>query len=176
MITFLVATFGSFVIYLLLVAGSGDGDTIFQQLFSVEEIIVGVVLSVITGGLTRLILGKAENLKMVSPVKWAMFLIYAIGPFFIAMAKANIDVAYRVITRNIRPGIVRIPSGCKTALGRTILANSITLTPGTLTVDIDDEKGDLFVHWINVKDVKTKEERVEKVCGSFPGWARRLTE
>ena len=176
MITFLAATFGSFIVYLLLVAGSGDGDTFLGQLFSVEEIAVGIVLSLITGGLTRLIVGKGRNLTMVNPVKWVMFLIYTVGPFFFAMAKANIDVAYRVITRRIRPGIVRIPSGCKTDLGRTVLANSITLTPGTLTVDIDDHKGDLFVHWINVKETRSREEKVRNVCGSFPDWARRLTE
>jgi len=66
------------------------------------------------------------------------------------MAKANLDVAFRVITLKIRPGIVRVKSGMTTDLGTLMLANSITLTPGTLTVDIDESTNDLFVHMINV--------------------------
>jgi multicomponent Na+:H+ antiporter subunit E len=89
---------------------------------------------------------------------------------------ANIEVAYRVITGKIRPGIVRIKPDLKTNLGRTILANSITLTPGTLTVDIDEKNGDIIVHWINVKETESEEGKLKAVCGSFAKWARRLAE
>mgnify|MGYP003876904265 FL=1 len=100
-------------------------------------------------------------------------MFYLIGPFFLAMARANLDVAWRVLTGRIRPGIVRFNPGLRTDLGRTVLANSITLTPGTLTVDVDDDTGDFYVHWINVKD---EEPRPEDVCGPFPTWARRIAE
>jgi multicomponent Na+:H+ antiporter subunit E len=50
----------------------------------------------------------------------------------------------------IRPGIVRIRTKLKSDVGRTTLANCITLTPGTLVVDITEE-GDLYVHWIWVR-------------------------
>lgn len=73
------------------------------------------------------------------------------------MAKANFDVAYRVITGKINPGIVKMSPGLKTDTALTFLANSITLTPGTLSVDTDDEKN-LYVHWINVD-----EEALEKM-------------
>jgi len=110
---------------------------------------------------------------MLQPHRWVLFLFYLIGPFFLAMARANLDVAYRVITGRIRPGIVRFNPGLRTDLARTVLANSITLTPGTLTVDVDDESGDFYVHWINVK---REEPRPEDVCGPFPTWARRIAE
>ena len=49
---------------------------------------------------------------------------------------------------DIEPGIVEIKTRLKTPIGRLALANAITLTPGTLVVDI---KGDsMFIHWINV--------------------------
>lgn len=67
--------------------------------------------------------------------------------------KANIDVARRVLNPNlpINPGIVKVKTSLKSDTGLTFLANSITLTPGTLCVDIDSEKGILYIHWIDVK-------------------------
>ena len=80
--------------------------------------------------------------------------------------KANIDVAYRVIHPDmpINPGIVKVKTSLKSETGLTFLANSITLTPGTLTVDIDKENGSLYVHWIDVKnkDVKGATEKIVK--------------
>jgi multicomponent Na+:H+ antiporter subunit E len=94
------------------------------------------------------------------------------------MAKANVDVAYRVITGKINPGIVRISPDLKTDLGITMLANSITLTPGTLSVDIDEDKNDLYIHWINVKKEALKKSPVECrfVCAGFEKWVRRIAE
>jgi multicomponent Na+:H+ antiporter subunit E len=113
---------------------------------------------------------------MINPRRWLYFIAY-LGPFFIAMAKANIDVAYRVITGKINPGIVKISPGLETDLGITMLANSITLTPGTLSVDVDKDKN-LYVHWINVnpKALEEKPRDCEYVCGTFPKWARRVAE
>jgi len=94
------------------------------------------------------------------------------------MAKANVDVAYRVITGKINPGIIKISPNLKTDLGITLLANSITLTPGTLTVDIDEDTNDLYIHWINVKGEALKKNPVECkfVCANFDKWARRIAE
>ena len=115
---------------------------------------------------------------MLNPVRWFYFIIYGFGPFFIAMAKANLDVAYRVITGRIRPGIVKIDPGLKTDFGLTFLANSITLTPGTLSVDVDEDHNYLYVHWIRVKEGEEKKEFADTkfVCGSFPEWARRVAD
>lgn len=67
--------------------------------------------------------------------------------------KANIDVAARVLSPRlpINPGIVKVKTILKTESSLTFLANSITLTPGTLSVDIDRENGILYIHWIYVK-------------------------
>ena len=55
----------------------------------------------------------------------------------------------------INPGIVRIRTGLKKDTSLTILSNSITLTPGTLTVDIHPRGGFLYVHHIDVKSEDT---------------------
>ena len=79
------------------------------------------------------------------------FLVY-VPVFFYYVIKANIDVVYRALHPKmpIRPGIVKIKTNLKSESGITALANSITLTPGTLTVDLTDD-GYLYIHWIYVR-------------------------
>jgi multicomponent Na+:H+ antiporter subunit E len=62
------------------------------------------------------------------------------------VAKANIAVIVRILSpgRTIDPAIVRIKAAAKSDLGRALFANSITLTPGTVTVDIEGDR--LVVH------------------------------
>ncbi|MCU0798767.1 MAG: Na+/H+ antiporter subunit E [Candidatus Thermoplasmatota archaeon] len=177
MLTFLTIFLGCLAIYLLLVAGSGPGATFLTQLFSYEELIAAVLLALLTAVVTRVVIGKAVNDNMLkNPLRLGMFVFYTFTVWLYYLAKANLDVAYRVITGRIRPGIVRIKPGLKTELGRTILANSITLTPGTLTVDLDDKKDELVIHWINVGEYKDEKEKLNGVCGPFADWARRIAE
>ena len=60
------------------------------------------------------------------------------------------------------------------------MTSSITLTPGTLTVNIDDESNDLFIHMINVPEGFEARESIEakEVFGLFdcPAWIRRIAE
>ena len=180
MLAFIVTTILSFIIYLLLTTGSGTDIVILNKDFlswSYAEIIIGIILSVIVGIIARKIFIK-KNYRMANPVRWFTFIAYIIGPFFVGMAKANIDVAYRVITGKINPGIVKISPDLKTDLGITMLANSITLTPGTLSVDIDEDKNNLYIHWINVKKEALKKKPVDckYICGEFPKWIRRIAE
>jgi len=173
MAAFIITTLISFILYLLFTTGSGTD----LWIWSYEEIIFGVILSVCVGAVTGKIFVK-KDLRMLNPVRWLTFLAYIIGPFFIGLAKANFDVAYRVLTGKINPGIVKIKSDLKTDLGVTMLANSITLTPGTLSVDIDEDTNDLYIHWINVKKEALSKKPVDPhyICGNFPKWIRRIAE
>ena len=84
-------------------------------------------------------------------IKRILFSLIYIIVLFWEIIKANLDVAYRVIHPKmpIKPGIVVIKTSLKSDIGKLILANSITLTPGTFTLDVIGDK--LLVHWINVK-------------------------
>ncbi len=180
MLAFIVTTILCFVTYLLLTTGSGTDIVILNKDFlswSFGEIIFGIILSAIVGIIARKIFVK-KNFRMANPVRWFRFIAYIFGPFFAGMAKANVDVAYRVITGKINPGIVKISPDLKTDLGITMLANSITLTPGTLSVDIDEDNNDLYIHWINVKKEALQKKPVDYkfVCGEFPKWVRRIAE
>lgn len=68
---------------------------------------------------------------------------------------ANLDVAYRVLLPSmpIEPGVVVVPLRVQTDGAITTIANSITLTPGTITMDYDEETNALYVHSIDATDI-----------------------
>ena len=90
------------------------------------------------------------------------------------LVKANIDVARRVVAPQVRinPGIVEIKTELTHPTYRLILANSITLTPGTLTVEIEGDS--LFVHWIDVTghDVETA---TREISAKFEFYLKQLS-
>jgi multicomponent Na+:H+ antiporter subunit E len=90
---------------------------------------------------------------MQHPLRYWYFFVYYVPIFLWECLKANLDVAYRVLHPQlpINPGIVKVKVELKTDTALTFLANSITLTPGTMSVDIDKDNGILYIHWINVK-------------------------
>ncbi|MCG2828087.1 monovalent cation/H+ antiporter subunit E [Methanothermobacter sp. K4] len=69
-------------------------------------------------------------------------ILYGIAYFLVLIyeiLKATADVAVRTLNGNIAPVIVEIETELTRPVSQTILANSITLTPGTLSVDLDSE-------------------------------------
>jgi multicomponent Na+:H+ antiporter subunit E len=85
--------------------------------------------------------------------------------FFAALIRANIDVALRVLSPSlpIKPAIVEVKTRLNYRIGRLFLANSITLTPGTLSVDIVDDS--LFIHWIDASSTDIEKATREIVRG-----------
>ena len=105
-----------------------------------------------------------KDMKL-NPKAIIFFLIY-IFVFTVELLKANFDVARRVLSPSlpINPGIVEVKTRLKSKIGRLVLANSITLTPGTLTVDIKEDS--LFIHWIDVTSTDI-EGATKKIVDSF---------
>jgi len=136
-----------------------------------EEIPAGLVISTLAAALGWKRFSQV-GLSALTPKKVIFFLLY-IPVFFWEMIKANFDVAYRVIHPRmpIRPGVVRIKTGLKSDAGKFALANSITLTPGTLTMDVRGE--DLLIHWINVRSPET-EAATEMIGSRFERFLRRV--
>jgi multicomponent Na+:H+ antiporter subunit E len=138
---------------------------------SVQEVTIAFSLAVVISFATSSCPGF-WSVRGLNPQRWWNFLRYVFGPFAVGLAQANLDVAKRVITGEINPGIVKFNPRLKTDLGRMMLANSITLTPGTLTVDIDED-GVFYIHALFLRS-KTPSE--EDICGSFGQWARKVLE
>ncbi len=150
---YLTAFIVSFGVWLALV------DTLNWQ-----ELLMGGVLSAIVAALGWRYFSQVGFSRL--SVKKVIYLIAYIPVFFWAMIKANFDVAYRVIHPRmpINPGVVLIKTDLKSDSGKLALANSITLTPGTLTMDV--KGNNMLIHWINVKTTDTK-EATEIIGGRF---------
>jgi multicomponent Na+:H+ antiporter subunit E len=76
-------------------------------------------------------------------------------PFFLReLVLANVQVALEVITptNRMRPGIIRVPLRVRSDLQIMLFANLISLTPGTLTLEVTEDRSSLYVHGLHVKD------------------------
>ena len=147
-----ISTFITLWIVWLLLAG-----------FSLFELIAGAVasliLAVVINKFVDISFGPSSILGIIK------FIVIYIPVFIWKLILANIDVAYRVLSPKmpINPGMVKVKTSIDKPVGKLVLANSITLTPGTLSVDVKDE--DIYVHWINVNG--DKKEYGKKVAGEF---------
>ncbi len=125
-------------------------------------LIIGAVVSVAIALIFCSKCAVFNDIKL-SP-KSFIYSIAFIFVFIFELVKSNLDVAFRVLSPKlpINPGIVKVKTNLTSDLGRMTLANSITLTPGTLTVDIKDEF--IYVHWIDVtnKDIDAATEKIVK--------------
>jgi len=140
----------------------------------VQFFTAGVIASIIVAVLFHGMLPK-EHHVFLSPVRLFWLVVY-VPVFFYYVIVANFDVVYRALHPKmpIRPGIVKIKTNLKTESGITALANSITLTPGTLTVDLTDD-GYLYIHWINVKSDDV-EQATKFIAQRFEWFLRKIFE
>ena len=140
-----------------------------------QHLIIGVLVCGFISFMTAdMFIKRMQVFKSVTRYLWFLYYI----PLFIwECIKANIDVAYRVGHPDlpINPGIVKVKTTLKSDTGLTFLANSITLTPGTMSVDIDPENGFLYIHWIDVKD-KDIQRATEIIVKTFEDVLKRIFE
>lgn len=124
-----------------------------------ENLLIGIIFSAFLSLFTYQSFSQKKSDNNI--FKRLISFITFIPIFIYEMVKANIDVAYRVININlpINPGIVKIPTNLKSDYAKLFLANSITLTPGTLTIDVIDNH--LYIHWIDVKSTNKKQQKKE---------------
>lgn len=114
-----------------------------------QEVLVGVGICVVLS----LWLGEQYSRLGLPPLgaKRLLFLLAYLVVLGFEIVRANFDVAYRVLhpAMPIRPGVVVIKTRLTSDIAKMILANSITLTPGTFTLDVVGDR--LLIHWINVR-------------------------
>jgi multicomponent Na+:H+ antiporter subunit E len=129
-----------------------------------DTVMAGAVVSALIA------LAFASFARVYSVIRWSPVVLYYylkyLSVFFIELIKANLSVMRLVFSPriNIKPSIIEIKTELTSPIGRLALANTITLTPGTLVVDIKDDS--LFVHCINIDS--TDQARVtEEISGRF---------
>ncbi|MDR3394074.1 MAG: Na+/H+ antiporter subunit E [Parasulfuritortus sp.] len=114
---------------------------------AIQELVAGVLVTLAVTLIAYPRSGILGGVRWSFALPW--YILVYLWVFTLALFKSNFDVARRVLTPSlpIRPGIVQVRTNLTSALGRMLLANSITLTPGTLTIDVENDL--LTIHWID---------------------------
>jgi len=139
-----------------------------------ESTLIGLVASAAVALIFSDALG-VHPAKYLCPARYFWFLAY-LPVFTYYCIVANLQVMYLVLHPDlpIEPGVVKVKTRLKSKAGRTALANSITLTPGTLTVDVTDD-GYLYVHWLVVESTEMR-ATTHEIVERFEGWLEKILE
>ena len=135
--------------------------------FTPVNLLIGFVLGY---GVLRLCVGRADTpgyaRRSAAVVSLAGFTVYE-------LMVANVRVAWYTISslKTLRPAVLRTPlEPDLTDTEITLLSTLITLTPGTLTVDVAPDRSALFVHFMHVEDVD------DAIASIKTGFERRILE
>ena len=165
--------------YLFWLLITGQIVSIFRGDFSVQVLIAGAIVSLLVGVFSARFFIHEKAFYLWNPMRLINLILYVLIFFPIELIKANLDVAFRALNPKlpVNPGIVKIPVDVKSEYAQSMVANSITLTPGTITMDIVEEDGqtNYYVHWINVATQDPKEAG-DAIKGTLEKWTRRIWE
>ncbi len=124
------------------------------------------VLGAIVGWLLPFLTGRLwpDHIRVSRP--WV--LVGLLGRVAVDVVTANLRVARAILgpVRRLRPGFVEVPLDVRSDTGIAVLANTITLTPGTLSADVSADRRHLVVHFLDeadpaamVAEIKNRYER-----------------
>jgi multicomponent Na+:H+ antiporter subunit E len=137
-----------------------------------QELIAGVMISLIVTILfgSRFSIFTGIRFSLLLPV----YILQYLASFFVALVVANIEMTRRILSPSlpIRPEIVEVRTRLQSPLGKMLLANTITLTPGTLTVDIKDDK--LQVHWMYSPEGVDSKQATSAIASKFEHYLCRF--
>ncbi len=130
-----------------------------------QHVSIGLVVSLIVAALCGDLFTARPKLFL-EPKRYLWFTCFAALSVW-ECVKINIDMALRLVRKDIplNPGIVKFKTNLKTDIGLMFLANTLTLTKGAITVDVDKKNSQIYIHWIDLKrtDRKKIEKAIEKL-------------
>lgn len=141
-----------------------------------QELIVGIIVSLVVAALCARFLVKEDGFWIFKKFRLLNLIVF-IPVYILELLKANWNVAKKALSFNMKisPSIVKIETNLKSDWGLAMLANCITLTPGTITMDIYEEKNKnyLYIHWLDgdTEDMKTASKEIK---GKFEKYIRRI--
>jgi multicomponent Na+:H+ antiporter subunit E len=103
------------------------------------QLSVGLALSLIIAFVSKDVLFGKKAGRTLNPLRWARFVAY-VFVMVIAELESHAKVAFCILTGKISPAFVSVPCAFKSDSGKTLFGNSITMTPGTLTVDTEGDE------------------------------------
>ncbi len=140
---------------------------------SLTEVVLGVIVGFSVAYIfSDLLIQDSSKLSL---KRLAVLIAYAFKYFTVIEAKAHWSVVKAILSpaMRINPSIVRIPYKVKDDYAIVTVANSITNTPGTVVVDIDEGKRNMYVHWL-FAEVTSDEEARKEVSEEFESWAKLI--
>lgn len=146
-----------------------------------RELILGVIVAAVVAAFSHRFLIRSRAFYLYNPVRLAVLVFYCAVIFLWEIIKANLSMAAIVLSpnlKNCRPGIIRVPAGERpsSAYGLAMVSNCITLTPGTITLDVaEDEEGKYYyyIHWIDVAETD-RDKAGEAIKGTMEKWIGRI--
>jgi multicomponent Na+:H+ antiporter subunit E len=149
----MISLFSTLLLFWLLLNGSLAGDIVIS----------GVAAALVLTLLFRNSLSVFAELRTTPRALLTTVLYFFF--FLKELVKANFNLAKIVLAPALplNPGFVKVRTRLKSRMGRLLLANSITLTPGTLTVDMDGEW--LYVHCVSVDSTDVEAATAAIVTG-----------
>jgi multicomponent Na+:H+ antiporter subunit E len=136
--------------------------------FSGANLLLGVAFAVVALGLLRLQLTRPLEFRRVG--RTVALLILFVRELIVSAVRVAAVVVSPRLDQVVRPAIVAFPLTVKSDAEITLLANLITLTPGTLSVDVSKDRKLLYVH---VLTLDTREALIADIAGGFE---RRILE
>ena len=132
---------------------------------ALDEIIAGVIVAAVVSLISAPYINIFDGIRYTP--KALISVITYLGYFFIALIRANFDMARRVLSPSlpISPELLEVETQLKSKLGQMLLANSITLTPGTLAVELRHNR--ILVHWIAAPDGISLEQATKDIATGF---------
>jgi multisubunit Na+/H+ antiporter MnhE subunit len=102
------------------------------------------------------------------------YFILFLGFYLVKLISANLFIAYDILTPRMRtnPGMIEIKMRLSSNFGILLFSNLVSMTPGTLSMNLDREKGTLLVHVLYMD----RKENTEKELGRIMTMIRQLTE
>lgn len=123
----------------------------------------GVVAVAVSLGLRLDWVGPKRSTHRIRPVALARFLVY----FAWKLLEANVVLAQEVVTprNHIQTGIIAVRlSGCSDLVA-TVVANAVSLTPGTLTIEVSDSAPrTLYIHVLHLNDIEDARRDVHQLA------------
>ena len=115
---------------------------------SLENLLVGFFLGYLILGLQQRIAGESAYHRKA----WQFLTVFA--NFVVSLVLSSLEVAFDVITPRHRahPGIVSVPIEAESDFEIMLLADRISLTPGTLLLDVSPDRSTMYVHVMFMKD------------------------
>ncbi|HVR44491.1 MAG TPA: Na+/H+ antiporter subunit E [Thermoanaerobaculia bacterium] len=123
--------------------------------FAVGELTTGrLVQGFVLGFVALWVTGRAIGADVY--VRKAKAILYLVAFFLRELVTANLRVAFDVVTPRhyMRPGVIGIPLDARTDGEITLLGNLISLTPGTLTLDVSADRKTIYIHAMYIRDVE----------------------